>query len=473
MFLWTYRHFPKVLVIIPLIWSFIGFMAAFSLGMVEDTTLIVTGIIASAMLIFRKMEWTKVAVIVAFTVVFLQPVLAQQTYPVTFVHDGLTVNGTFTTPIGTGPFPTIVINPGTGANDRNGTIPVVGGNFPCLYPHLVGDTLRPYKQLGDALTDSGYAVLRYDKLEFTYHPSALAPITFHKLWLPVESAIDYVKTRDDVDTNRIVLIGHSEGSSLIPFIAKERSDIAALISLGGPRSPLDTLLADQLRFITRECNGDTIAAEFQVMQILAYFEVIRTNMWNILTPSLFGVPASAWYDYIRTVDSVAINYNLNSLPTLFIGFGLDINVPPSELDRLQQEVTITDDFWRLPDLVHFMTTSDEPDVPMALTDTIVYWLRQNVQTGVDDHGDAFADFVHVSPNPFHTELNILIDPISNAHCDLSIINSEGSIIYSEQLLGNTARHMLSIDLSFAPAGTYYVEVLNEGARSVEKVIKLK
>jgi hypothetical protein len=196
-------------------------------------------------------------------------------------------------------------------------------------------------------------------------------------------------------------------------------------------------------------------------------------MWNILTPSLFGVPASAWYDYIRAVDSVAINYNLNNLPTLFIGFGLDINVPPSELDRLQQEVTITDDFWRLQDLVHFMTTSDYPDVPMALTDTIIYWLRQNVQTGVDDHGEAFADFVHVSPNPFYTELNILIDPISNAPCDLSIINSEGSIIYSKQLLGNTARHMLSIDLSFTPTGTYYVEVLNEGARSVEKVIKLK
>jgi hypothetical protein len=79
-------------------------------------------------------------------------------------------------------------------------------------------TLRPYKQLSEALVDSGFAVLRYDKLEYTYTPAQLGTITFHKLWLPVESAINYVKTRTDVDTNCITLLGHSEGSLLIPIL---------------------------------------------------------------------------------------------------------------------------------------------------------------------------------------------------------------------------------------------------------------
>jgi dienelactone hydrolase len=144
--------------------------------------------------------------------------IAQQSFEITFNHDGKNVLGTFTKPNGTGRFPTIIINPGSGANDRNGTIAMEGGNVACLYPDLLGDTLRPYKDLSDALVDSGYAVLRYDKLEYSY-PTSLGAITFHKLWLPVESAINYVKTRTDVDTSKIILIGNSLSK---PLYSKEK-----------------------------------------------------------------------------------------------------------------------------------------------------------------------------------------------------------------------------------------------------------
>jgi hypothetical protein len=253
--------------------------------------------------------------------------VAQQSYNITFVHDGKTVYGTFTVPNGTGKFITIIICPGSGAIDRDGTIPYTSGNIACLYPDLYGDTLRVYKELSDALVNSGYGVLRYDKLEYSY-PTTLGTITFHKLWLPVESAINYVKTRNDVDTNKIILIGHSEGSSLIPFIAKGRKDVKALISIAGARTPFDSIFAWQLNNLVqllRPCGAtstDSLNAKVQADQILSYFNIIRTNTWNGSTPTAFGVPAKAWYDYIRATDSVAINYNLDNLPTLFTGMGL-------------------------------------------------------------------------------------------------------------------------------------------------------
>src|SRR6478752_8335062 len=162
----------------------------------------------------------KVTLLVGFLLI-LRLGYSQQTYNVNFTHDGKIVNGTFTKPNGPGVFPTIIINPGSGANDRNGTIQMAGANVSCLYPALLNTTLRPYQDLSNALVAAGYAVLRYDKLEYTYSAASLGAITFHKLWLPVESAINYVKTRPDVDVNKIVLIGHSEGSSLIPYIAKK------------------------------------------------------------------------------------------------------------------------------------------------------------------------------------------------------------------------------------------------------------
>lgn len=45
---------PFIILIIPFIWSVIGFTAAFNFGILEDTGLIVSGIVASILLLFRN-----------------------------------------------------------------------------------------------------------------------------------------------------------------------------------------------------------------------------------------------------------------------------------------------------------------------------------------------------------------------------------------------------------------------------------
>ena len=48
--LWTERKFPKYLLIIPVLWSFIGFSAAFQWGVWEDLMLLVSALVATAMM---------------------------------------------------------------------------------------------------------------------------------------------------------------------------------------------------------------------------------------------------------------------------------------------------------------------------------------------------------------------------------------------------------------------------------------
>lgn len=398
----------------------------------------------------------------------LLSVEAQQSYPITFTHDGKTVFGTFTTPDGPGPFPTIIINPGSGANDRDGTFLLSGGNVPCLYPELEGETLKYYKELADALVDSGFAVLRYDKLEFTY-PSNLGTITFHKLWLPVESAIEYVKTRSDVDTNCLTLIGHSEGSSLIPFIAKGRSDIKALISIAGARTPFDSILAYQLVHFAEICNGDTTLFQQQASQILEYFSIVRNgNCFSL--PPLFGVSGCVWKDYVEATDPVAENYNLNNLPTLFIGLGLDINVPPAELVRFQNEVTITDDFRSIPGLIHYMTPNNDPHVSEVLTDTIVYWLRQQcLGTSISDPSSTDTNQFLLSPNPFQNSLTIHF-PIALQQYSISVFDPMGKKVFI-QSMNASSMNSATIDLSSLPAGNYFLQVVADHKVGAERIIK--
>lgn len=395
---------------------------------------------------------------------------AQQSFEITFNHDGKNVRGTFTKPDGTGRFPTIIINPGSGANDRNGTIPMEGGNVICLYPELLGDTVRPYKDLSDALVDSGYAVLRYDKLEYSY-PTSLGAITFHKLWLPVESAINYVKTRTDVDTSKIILIGHSEGSSLIPYIAKGRSDIKALISLAGPRTPLDSILAYQLNSIAQLCGGDIAQTQAQTDQILSYFTSIRNGTWNASTPSLFGVSASVWEDYIHVVDSVSIHYNTVNLPTLFLGLGLDFNVPPSELSRFENEITCTNDFWSIPDLTHFLTPLNNPQFSEIVSDTIVYWLRQqNISAGISSTKQE-SDFFTCFPNPFQSALNLSISNKKGSAYSLSVRSMIGKELFKLSDTVESNGYVKTLDCDFLPEGVYFMELILDGNLNVKKLVK--
>lgn len=321
---------------------------------------------------------------------------AQTQIPAQFNHVDRLVRGTLSLPAGAGPHPAVVIVPGSGANDRDGTALLAGGYAPCLYPQLVGQTLRPYRDLGNALVEAGFAVLRYDKLEFSY-PTNLGTITFNKLWLPANSALNWLKTRSEIDTNRLVLIGHSEGSSLIPWLALQRTDVSALISLAGARTPFDSVLARQLVDFAQQCNGNLAQAQTEASQILTYFNLVRQGPPPPTTPPLFGVPAAVWRTYTQVTDSVAQRYNAAAKPTLFIGLGADVNVPPSELNRFQSEVNITNQFWLLPGINHFLSTNSQAAFVPVIADTIVHWLRQQGLANVRNAQMAVAWRLY--PNP--------------------------------------------------------------------------
>ncbi len=391
---------------------------------------------------------------------------AQQSFNISFVHDGKTVHGTFKVPAGNKRFKTLILAPGSGPNDRYGTLPMVGANTACLYPGLLNDTIRAYDELSDALQDAGYAVLIYDKLEYTY-PGSMGTITFHKLWLPVESAIDYVKTRSDVDTGNIILLGHSEGSSLIPYIAKGRKDIRALISIAGSRTPFDSTLARQLVYIAQTCGGDVQTAQYQADQILAYFNLIRTNTWNSSTPPLFGVPASAWREYVLATDPVADHYDVCGLPALFLGLEKDINVPPSELDRFKAEVSVTDDFWKLPSLIHYMTTADDPHISKTVPDTIIHWLRSNGFHASMKDVKAIERSVSVKPNPFGSSLTVSVGEPYNRNCSMRLLDMTGRVIP-----GITGiKSPQSFDTGFLDRGVYILQIQTEGYTICKKLVK--
>ena len=93
---------------------------------------------------------------------------------------------------------------------------------------------RPFKVLADYLTRNGIAVLRYDDRGVNESEGNYAEATTADFATDVLAAVEFLKSRNDIDKNNIGLVGHSEGGIIAPIVAVEHpEDIAFIVSLAG------------------------------------------------------------------------------------------------------------------------------------------------------------------------------------------------------------------------------------------------
>ena len=124
--------------------------------------------------------------------------------------------------VGNGPFPGILLIPGSGAIDMNDTIDVVhidNKTGAKIYPPV-----RPFFQIAQYLSERGFVVLRYDKRGIGENHTILdsnvwGNVTFDDLKQDAEKALDVLIQQPEVDANHVTLIGHSEGTLYAPRIA--------------------------------------------------------------------------------------------------------------------------------------------------------------------------------------------------------------------------------------------------------------
>lgn len=136
---------------------------------------------------------------------------------VTFVSGDVTVYGSYRGPLDEStPVAAAVIVGGTGDVDRDG--------------NGAGILMEQYAWIADMLADQGIASLRYDKLgtgetglgPFAADPSALSALSYDELRIqPVRDALAFLAEQPGIDTDRLLLIGHSEGGAVTITVASD------------------------------------------------------------------------------------------------------------------------------------------------------------------------------------------------------------------------------------------------------------
>ena len=129
--------------------------------------------------------------------------------------NGLETNARLNLPAtGDGPFPGILLVPGSGPIDMNET----AGNYVRIDNQtgsLIYPSARPFFDIAEYLSERGFAVLQYDKrgvgANFTILDNNVwGNITVNDLENDAEKALEVLIHQPEVDSNSISLLGHSE-----------------------------------------------------------------------------------------------------------------------------------------------------------------------------------------------------------------------------------------------------------------------
>jgi uncharacterized protein len=148
-----------------------------------------------------------------------------------FQNGDISLAGTLTLPKGGGVrYPAALLISGSGPQDRDGDRGVFG----------------LYKLIAEKLSANGVAVLRHDDRGAGKSSRPKTPTNYRDLINDSKAGVEYLRSRKEIDPDRIVLIGHSEGGTTATIIASEDSKIAAIALLAGAViANFDQLLLEQ------------------------------------------------------------------------------------------------------------------------------------------------------------------------------------------------------------------------------------
>ena len=243
---------------------------------------------------------------------------------------GIELGATLTVPQGKGPFPAVVLITGSGPQDRNEAI--------------LGH--RPFLVLADYLTRKGIAVLRADDRGIGKSTGNFNLATTADFATDTEAGIAYLKTRPEIDTRKIGLVGHSEGGVIAPMVAARNHDVAFIVMMAGTGVPGDEVIAEQTRLImeasgaSHEAAAKRAANQLEMLALIkqeidpaALDKKVREKLSGQMSEAQIGAAVlqlnSPWMRYFVSYDP-AVALSKITCPVLAINGEKDLQVPPQQ-----------------------------------------------------------------------------------------------------------------------------------------------
>jgi uncharacterized protein len=279
--------------------------------------------------------------------------------------DGVTLAGTLTLPPGPGPHPAVVLVTGSGPHDRDES--------------LMGH--RPFLVLADALARAGVAVLRCDDRGVGGSTGDFAAATTHDFAVDAAAALRHVAALEEIDAERVGILGHSEGGYVAPLAAGS-APVAFVVLVAGPGLTGRGVLESQVEAFNRASGQSDAtakqsrASQARILEVIARdgtADELRAAMEAIgLPPAQIAqsVPAmtSDWYRAFVKHDPAPSLAALH-VPVLALIGEKDTQVVPGENGPVLERAL-----------------ADNPDATVEVLPGLNHLLQPSVTGLVDEYG---------------------------------------------------------------------------------------
>lgn len=258
--------------------------------------------------------------------------------------------GTLTLPRGEGPFPAVVLIPGSGPCDRDGTL----------------GALAPLRDIAEGLAERGIAAYRFDKRTLVYARETAADRQFTLVEEYVDdaaAAVQLLAARAEIDPERIFVLGHSLGGTAIPAIDRalrtEAVPARGYILMAPGARRLDALMREQYAFLAG------IQPEIAAQRDALLAELDRLNDPDSLTENDWI--AGAWgpyWQWLAAYDAPEAAKEI-SRPCLLLQGEEDYQVTMADYHLFREAVGGRENwtFLSYPGLTHTFTPGKKEDGP--------------------------------------------------------------------------------------------------------------
>lgn len=235
--------------------------------------------------------------------------------------------------------PAVIFAHGSGPHDRDeGLEGQLGIAF--------GFEIPVFREIGDALQEAGFAVLRFDKrtcgpfngcADNGYTRSSPDRVTIETFIQDVEGGLDFLAGLHEVDPARIFFLGHSKGASYAPRLLADHPGLRAGVMLAAPFRTFDETLRAQvewLAYLLTELGtppGQVEAHLAGLRRSAEQLAALRAGTFEGTEND--GLPLSYWRSLLHLGEEAPVLALALDRPLLLLFGDYDWNVQPEEAER--------------------------------------------------------------------------------------------------------------------------------------------
>lgn len=288
--------------------------------------------------------------------------------------------GTITLPDLGGPFPGVLLITGSGQVDRNEN----GKKY----------KINAFFDISGYLAEKGIASLRYDKRGVGQSDGDYWATGFYDRVQDASAALQYLKQQQNLQSESIFVLGHSEGSFIAIRLAGSGADVAGITLLSGAAQSGEEVLKWQALEVAKGLKGingwiiKTFRIDVSKAQQKQIDKIKQSKKPWYRRQFLVKIPAKWLREFMAY--NPAEDLARITVPVLAITGSKDIQVDPADLERMAHLVKAPFEHHLIQGMTHMLRIEEgdasiskykeeikKPIEPKVL-ETILRWLENRI-----------------------------------------------------------------------------------------------